>query len=88
MPDCKLCERPVVQESPKDKRRLCSDPKEHEGKWQINELLKKLKNCEPSEESEIIEEIKKIEESLNLEEKYRVDFTAPNVVEKFDLEVS
>lgn len=67
--------------------KLCSNSSEHAGKWQISELLKQLKQCDPSEESGIIDQIKAIEESLNLEEKYRVDFTAPNVVEKFDLEV-
>ena len=73
---CPLCEKD------------CEESQLHQSKYEINELLKQLKQCDVSEKSAIIDQIKAIEESANIDSLYRVDFTLPQIITKFGLEVS
>lgn len=81
--DCKLCDKPFTTDDPKVK--VCSNPKLHEGKLKIAELLRKLAVYPISENRSVINQIKALESEYQVPEIERYDFTLEAAKIKFEL---
>lgn len=80
---CQLCDKPFTDADPKV--RLCSNPKLHEGKLKIAELLRKLAVCPIAENKDVIAKIKSLEYEYEVPEIERYDFTLEAAKIKFEL---